>query len=306
MKNQICSKQNDRLQLQRLAAQRQMYADAKRIQALQLMLSVPVVIAVAAVVSRHDDWHVYAALYGVIVVFVDLWWVTPKIKRLQNSAARIQQLFDVEVLDLDWNEFLLGNKPAGEEVSQFADRYEKRSNSVSNLRNWYSLAVAEVDIEAARILCQRANLSWDIGLRRRYASWLTFGFITLCSIVTLIGITGEFTLTKLILTVIVPLQPALLYTAREIHGQREARERLERLIGKTIKVWDDILNSKLSKANLKDKAHGIQNALLDHRQTSPLIFDWIYTMLCRKDEDEMMKSTEYLTAELRDARRISD
>lgn len=305
MKNQICAKQNERLQLQRLAAQRQMYTDAKLIQALHLVLSVPVVIAVAVIVSRHNDWHVYAALYGVIVVFVDLWCLTPKIKQLKSRASRIQQLFDVEVLGLAWNDFLLGSKPAGEEVSQFADRYEKRANGFSSLRDWYSCAVGEVDIEAARILCQRANLSWDVSLRRRYVSWLAYGLLIFCAIVLLIGIEGEFTLTKLILTVIVPLQPALLYAAREIHGQRDSCERLERLINKAVVIWDDILNNRLSKSALKEKAQEMQSALLEHRQTCPLIFDWIYRMLRRKNQDEMTKSNEYLVSEFRNAGRIS-
>ncbi len=304
MKNQICAKQNDRLQLQRLAAQRQMYADAKSIQALQLILSVPAIIAVASIVSQHNDWHVYAALYGVIVIFVDSWCFSPKIKQLKSSAARIQQIFDVEVLELTWNEFLLGNKPAGEEVSQFADRYEKRVNGFSVLRDWYSCAVADVDIEAARILCQRANLSWDVNLRRRYVSWILYGFIVLLLIVTLIGIAGELTLTKLILTVIVPLQPALIYAAREIHGQHDACDRLDRLTNKAIGLWDDVLSNKLSNNALKEKAQAMQAAIFEHRQLSPLIFDWIYRILRRKEQNDMVKSTEYLIAELRQAGRI--
>lgn len=306
MKNQICVKQNDKLQLQRLAAQRQMYTDAKQIQAWQLVLSVPVVIAVVAVVAWREDLQVYAALYGLVVVFLDLCYLTPKVKALKKKAARTQELFDVEVLDLDWNEFLLGNRPAGEEVARFAGKYAERTSDLSDLSNWYSSAVAEVDIGAARILCQRANLSWDVELRRRYTSWLLRGLVIVCAIVTLIGVAGELTLTKLILTVIVPLQPGLLYAAREIHGQRDACERLDRLMDKALGVWDGILSDGLSSTALKEKGQAMQSALLEHRQTCPLIFDWIYKKLRRQDEKKMRKSTEYLVAELRDAGRLPD
>lgn len=305
MKNQICRKQNDELQLKRLAAQRQMYADAKQIQAIQLMLSVPFVIVAVAIASLQEDLHVYAALFGLVVVLLDLWLLTPKVKALKKRAARTQQLFDIEVLDLDWNEFLLGNKPSGEKVVQFAGKYEKRTSDLSDLRDWYSVAVAEVNIGAARILCQRANLSWDTELRRRYLMWLLWGFLTVCGIVTLIGIAGELTLTNLLLTIVIPLQPALLYTTREIQSQRETCERLNLLMDKALSVWDDILRDTLSKTTLKEKAQEMQSALLEHRQTCPLIFDWIYNKLLKQDEEAMKKNTEYLVTELRDAGRLS-
>ena len=306
MKNKICAIQNQELQLQRLAAQRQMYADAKQIQAWQLVLSIPLMIVVVTIVAWQEDLQVYAALYGLVILFLDLSYLTPKVRTLKRKAARTQELFDVEVLDLDWNEFLLGNRPGGEEVTRFAGKYEERTSDLSNLVDWYSSAVKEVDIGAARILCQRVNLSWDLQLRRRYASWLLWGFIIVCFIVTLIGIAGQLTLTKLILTVLVPLQPALLYTAREIHDQNDACENLDRLMDKALSVWDGILNVSLSRTALKEKAQAMQSALLDHRQSCPLIFDWIYRMLRMKDEEKMRKSTEYLVTELRDSGRLHD
>ena len=73
----ITSEQNTERQLQRLAAQRQLYASAKKIFGWQVVLSGPVTVVIAFLVIANPTLKGYAALWGITVALCDLFWLTP-------------------------------------------------------------------------------------------------------------------------------------------------------------------------------------------------------------------------------------
>lgn len=80
-----------------LAAQRNIYSRAKNIIGIQMALSMPIAIGVAACTILMPEFKGYAALWGILVVVFDLFVFTPWVKRLKDNGARIQERFDTNV-----------------------------------------------------------------------------------------------------------------------------------------------------------------------------------------------------------------
>jgi hypothetical protein len=117
MMNDISKLQNEPRQLQRLAAQRQLYSTAKKIFGIQLLLGGPVAIGWSLTVVATPEVRGFAAVWGALISFADLLWLTPWQKRLRERAARIQEAFDCDVLQLSWNDIKVGRSPDPELVT---------------------------------------------------------------------------------------------------------------------------------------------------------------------------------------------
>jgi hypothetical protein len=72
MSNRIPEIENDPKQLDRLAAQRPLYADAKAIQAWQMMLGVGGAVICSFLTLAFPAFKVYAALYGMVLTILDV------------------------------------------------------------------------------------------------------------------------------------------------------------------------------------------------------------------------------------------
>ena len=69
--NSIASKQNEQKQLERLAAQREIYSFAKRLHILQIGLTVIVPIILFIISSIWSSVLIYSALFGVLIFIID-------------------------------------------------------------------------------------------------------------------------------------------------------------------------------------------------------------------------------------------
>jgi pimeloyl-ACP methyl ester carboxylesterase len=87
------------------------------------------------------------------------------------------------VLDISWNEFVVGARFDAEEVFENA-REILRAGDEERLRDCYPTVVADAPIEVARLICQRENLVYDSELR------IAYGRVLFWSIVWFIGVTG--------------------------------------------------------------------------------------------------------------------
>jgi hypothetical protein len=117
------------------------------------------------------------------VTLADLFLFTPWQQRLKDLAARIQESFDCEVLDLPWQEIMVGQRPAGEAITEWGSLKAGESYDAHKLKNWYPTEIVSRDVSYARAICQRTNCWWDARLRRRYAAWWM-------AIVVLLGLAG--------------------------------------------------------------------------------------------------------------------
>src|SRR6266536_4358667 len=123
MPNHISEIENAPKQLDRLAAQRQLYSDAKTIQAWQMMLGVGGAIVCSFLTLAVPAFKVYAALYGMVLTILDIAAIEAWQQSLKEKAAKIQELFDCDVLELPWNKLKVGRQPDPEIVASASSKY---------------------------------------------------------------------------------------------------------------------------------------------------------------------------------------
>ncbi|NEP00952.1 MAG: hypothetical protein F6K58_20285 [Symploca sp. SIO2E9] len=296
--NSIPQEQNTEKQLERLAAQRQLYSDAKALQLISLVISVPLVVAWSILVAIFPKMLVYAGLWGISVTFLELFVLSQLQKSAQEKAAKIQQLFDCEVLQFNWSSLNCGIRIEPETIIDASTRFRRKNSNYSTLQNWYPVNVGQLPIHQARIICQRSNIWWDAQLRLRYAKWIIIILITLTIIVFIIGLIGGLTLEKFLSAVVVPLTPAFVFGSRQRTEHKEAATRLNRLRENAETLLQEVINRRFTSQDFERESYTLQSQIYDNRRRSPLIFDWLYSRLRRKDEEQMNRAAEALIQEL--------
>lgn len=297
MNNNI-GQQNTQHRLELLAAQRQLYTDAKNLQIISVVIGVPIVVLSSILVATFPQLAVYAGLWGIIATFLELLVFSRLQKSTQEKAAKIQQMFDCEVFQFSWASLNCGIRVDPESIVDASNRYKRKHKNYSALENWYPISVGQLPIHQARIICQRSNIWWDAKLRRRYSKWIVVIFITLTITVFLIGLVGGLTLEKFLLAVLAPLTPAFVLGLRQYTEHNEAATRLDRLRENAEILVQQTITKKLTQQDLERESYSLQNQIYDNRRRSPLIFDWLYSRLRREDEEQMNKGAESLVQEL--------
>ena len=295
--NTIPQEQMTQKQLERLAAQRQLYSDAKIIQAVLITLSVPFVIVWTLLAAVFPNLQVYVAFWGIAIVLLELVILNPWQKSLQEKAAKIQQLFDCDVLQMDWSNLNCGNRPEPEVIVEASSMFKRTDPDYSTLKNWYPASIGQLPMHLARIICQRSNCWWDAQLRRRYAVWGVVTVVGLVVIVVLVGLIGGLTLEKFFLVVLAPLTPAIVLAIRQYIEQTEAASKLDRLRERSEELWSQAIRGRATPQELTEESYKFQKEIYDCRCKNPLIFNWIYRLVRREQEEQMNRGAEALIEE---------
>lgn len=296
--NRISQEQNSLNQLEKLAAQRQLYSNAKTIQNISILTSVPLVIFWSICVAIFSKIEVYAALWGIAVTILEVIVLNPFVKSLQEKAALIQQMFDCDVLELNWSNLNCGSRVEPETIIDAAVKYRKKNLNYSSLENWYPISTGQLPIHQARIICQRSNVWWDAQLRLRYSRWVLFVLLIMTMFVFLLGLIGGLTLEKFVFAVLAPLTPTFVFGLRQYTENKEAASKLDRLREAAESIWDTVINNRITPQDLEKESYVLQTQIYDNRRRNPLIPDWIYSQLKRKIEEQMNKGAEVLISEI--------
>lgn len=298
--NDITEIQNSEKQLRRLAAQRQLYSTAKRIFVAQLILGGPIAVTCSISALALPVVEGYVAVWAVLITLCDLFWLEPWQKRLKDRAARIQEVFDCDVLNLSWNDIKVGKKPDAELVKEQADKYFKHVQNSMPLSNWYPVVVGSLPIDMARIVCQRSNCWWDSKQRKHYAILIVATLAVICSVILGVGFIGGLTLEKFFLVIVAPLLPAVVIGIRQYSDQMEAAERLDKLKEHADELWAAACQP-FPASDLAIKSRFLQDEIFENRRKSPFVFDWIFRRVRNSYEDQMNYSAEQLVDEARKA-----
>lgn len=294
--NPIAQYQNEPRQLERLAAQRQYYSDAKNCSSLQLILGVilPGLFALATLLL--PSLSTFAAIYGVLILFTNIVTLDPIVSTKKKCAAEVQDIFDRDVLELPQSEIIRNRSVSEEDISEQAAKYQK-SNSLDLLLNWYTPTVSNIDIHVGRILCQRMNVQWDMRIRKSYSN-LLFTVITLLIIaVAIAGVFSHLLFAQVILT-ISSLSPFLQFATSQRARNSEASERLDILRTSFQSVFNLILEKSITPQRLDQFAREAQALLHEHRSRSPLIPDCMYVKSKHKNEQIMKEAIDKLLADV--------
>jgi len=302
--NAIPGTQNTPRHLEQLAAQRELYSEAKIIQAVEMISALlpPLLLLFALLIGER--LYVYAALLGCILAVLDVALWSPLQKKKRQAAAIIQELFDCEVFGMPWNSVEAGQRPTPELVAKYAEKYNKKVHKGSPIDKWYSPDIGALPLPLARVACQRSNIVWDLELRRRYVFRIAFLLSFLTVGVVVLALVRGLTVEGFLLSIVLPLVPAYVVGLQQIFDQREAMVRLDRLLDHATRLWDNALEREVSEATLDQESRRLQDQIFSHRAQTPTIFDWIYKRLRGEQERLMYKGIEDLVEEARKRGRV--
>lgn len=298
--NHIPILQNSQKQLERLAAQRELYSSAKKYYSLQLIgnVLIPIVLSLGAIFC--NSIAVYAALYGVCFFIFDILIIDPTISLRKTKAAKIQELFDCEILYISQSPLKTANDITVEEVLTHYNAHQKIQTNIENLKNWYPSEVGSVPIEVARLICQRTNCWWDAKLRISYCNLLKFVSVLSSLLLIILGILGHLSFEEVVL-ISSALIPFFQFTVKQLIDNSSSSERLGKLGQFINNNWEQLLNHNLNENDLKDLSRPIQDEIYENRIASPLILDWFYKFFRTKDEEIMSKTADILVREYFDS-----
>jgi len=294
--NQIPAIQNSQKQLERLAAQRELYSSAKKWHGTQIILTVILPVVLATVAFFKTEFAVIAAIFGVLSFLIDISTIEPMIKKRKTKAAKIQELFDCEVLGLPKSPLKTVDDIAVEEVLLYYNAHMKISTNVEKIKDWYSPKVGELPLKIGRILCQRTNCWWDSKLRQRYSSFLKYTSMFLFATILIAGFISDLSLINITL-IAGSLIPLFQFCIKQCNDNLDTAKRLDELVLFSTQIWNDALTTIYSDESLLNNSRRLQDEIFEHRSKSPLILDLYYNFFRDNDEALMNRSSEILVEE---------
>ncbi len=275
-------------QLEWLAAQRELYGEAKQVLLLRTCLVVAASLY-AAVLTVNS----YAVAGFILLSLLDRFVLARWQEGLTEQAATIQEMFDCEVLQIPWNEVKVGRRVDSEVVVRHAARYKNRYRdpSYEKVQPWYPISVGAAPIHIARVICQRANCRWDAEQRRRYARCILGALLGVVVIIVFLGVARRLTVEQLVLHVVAPLLPALMLGGEQYLAHKASAERMDRLKTRADQLWDEAVR-RAPPSTLESKCRMLQDEIFEHRKGSPPVFDSFYRWLRSGLQEEMDRAAE--------------
>lgn len=296
----IIDRENLPKNIEKLAAQKELYFRAKRLFALQLFLTIVVTVLLTALsfaLSYYGydfpDW--VRGFYGVIVTILDLFLINRFINKLRQKAASIQESFDCNVLDLECNKILVGEEPLSEDIKKYSDKHLRRVKNFDKLKTWYAETIKDVDGIAAKVICQRSNFAYDYAIRNNFLYWVVGISIGIFALLVIGSVAKNITLQSFFLTVLLPFMPVLTLSVKLYNDHNASIKNLESLKSHLKTLWSNILHG--TETNPENAIRQIQDKIYLNRKSNPLIPERIYDYLRPKLEEQMYYGVEELVEE---------
>jgi hypothetical protein len=281
--NAIGERQNASRMLNLLRARARMYAEIKGVQRIYFLIILALPAGSLGAVLWLPEAKPWVSLGALIVGALDAIFIDSWRKRRIKTAARVQEEFDCEVLDIPWNKFTAGKTITAEEISSFAEppfppKREER------LHDWYPMRIRNLPIHVARLVCQRTNLWYDSQLRKTYQAALMV--LAVVYFFFLLLLAWQFTVADFILVALVPFGPFFTWIVREYHRQGDTITLVDRLLSEiesSLEVFTQVRDSTDAQARSRE----LQDAIFAHRASSPLVSNLVYRFKRTKLESQM-------------------
>jgi hypothetical protein len=233
----ISERQNTEHSVQLLRADSRYYLLAKRVHAVRMAGMLVLALLAPVLLFRFSSWaDAVAAIAGAWVLAgrTGLSWLED---RWIAKAVTIQEQFDVEVFDIEWNTALAGARAAPEDIHSAARRYSSEKK-IERLKNWYPTSVDEAPWPLNVVLCQRSSAVW--GRRGHYVyalvvlglgiAWFLAGIV--------MAVADHATLAAYLIVVFLPSQPAFLDTIDLFRGHLQQSEAKGAIEIRTTDLWN--------------------------------------------------------------------
>ena len=295
----IIENENLSVNIERLAAQREMYSLGKTYFNLQLIFNVliTVLLLVVGLLLNHFceikiDW--VRTFYAFTILLIDNLVITSLINQLRQKASSVQEMFDCDVLNIEWNKILVGEKPHNEEVNKFYKKHLSRVKDLSNLKNWYAISISEINTNAAKLICQRSNFYYDFALRNYFIRWVIGIAVALLIIIVFSSCLNDVSTRTLFISGLFPYLPILSMALRLYNEHTTSIKNLESLKSAINSAWSNLLKKEVvSEQTIRQ----IQDKIFLNRKSNPLIPDKMYNKLRSNLEEQMYYSVSLLVEE---------
>lgn len=271
-----------------LKAQRVTYSRAKIIRFTKY--SITILLAVLAPIifiyspEKINTFGVIGAIWTLIaflIGYIEKWLV--------KRAATIQEIFDTELYQIDWNEISYGEKQIPLEYINGITENFTNSDLEFEFKNWYE-GIDNIEKPISILLCQRQNIVWDFKLRDIYAYIVIFLLIINFIIgLLLFSYTGE-SLVNYLIGLILPSLSANILGIEEAIGHLSISKRKKDLSNKLVTLINQVRNENriIENTDLRD----IQNVIFEERLKAPLIPDFIFNFLKKKYSNNSIVSIQ--------------
>lgn len=288
----ISVKQNNELNINRLAAQRQIYTDAKKLTYFQFLLcGIIIVICSLFRIVINEEYDIYIIILSIICIIFNEIFLTDKIKNLKYKAAMIQEEFDCDVLQINKNIIKYGNISMLEIIKEYSIKYLIKNKNYEKLKNWYS----DINIENKyiKLFCQNMNIWWNQKLRERYTIFLLSSISVIFLVLLIFAVIYGLTIKTFISYVFFPVLPSLVLVYRTNKDNKESIRKL-----KDLKIkYNNILEKTKDESNYinnqyESDVRNLQDLIFDNRAYSPLIPDILYFLSRNKYEKIAYETTK--------------
>lgn len=278
MNNEIVTRQNEEKAIEYLAAQRQIYSEAKKLDNIGIIFSVilPLVLSIMQLFFKENIfWSLSSKILSIVSMFVGM-AVGSFVKKGKNVAAMIQQMFDVYVYQMPWDNKLFGKeKNLSYLIAEKSKILLDKAGERDKLMNWYTGCVEEGVSNIKGIwMCQKENFNWDVNLRKKYKKSCSIIVGVLIVGILLAGLVNDESIIVLIsrFAFILPMLKWLFPMIKQLNDDIRNMQEI-----------DELIND--SEEKTMDDLQEIQNKLYVHRKSCYAIPDFFYNRYKDNDED---------------------
>ena len=268
MREEIGKRQNSEWSLDRLAAKRFLYGQAKCVENLRLAAILLVAfLLLSALAAESGAFSQGATMAVVLLWFIDQVALVPWAARMREEAAAIQEDFDCRVLGIAWPGYLGVARPTDDRVRVLSNRAHKAGVARNELADWYRVDEIPEEPVPARLHCQRVNCDWDSRLRGEWIRLVGFTVSTLGLVGVVAGAALGITLLEVVLGVAAGIR-LLAWLFLEQRAHSAAQKRMKNLHG--------YLSLGEGGPTTETDVRLVQAAIFEHRRSSPSVPDWYY------------------------------
>jgi len=292
----ILEKQNEAQNLALLASQRQFYNRAKRWMTFRLyssllLLLYPLLLAFFPSLGLVQGYLPFA---GVAIVALTYLWIKPREKSFVEMAAKIQERFDVAVLEIPDNplEFyenlsdVAVRKAALKHLAAFDikigyfQQVTKEQWVKTGLYDWYAIP-SNISQTRAALFCQKSNLFWDMRQRKFFTNLFLMLALVVFILPLAVAYYCQLTTPEYVNKILVLSLPFLLLcfdNYRAHHDILMQQQQSLYALTTTLRTKED---------PEKDLLRNTQNAIYHNRNQVALVPNWLYKILRRNYENDM-------------------
>lgn len=281
MKKNTLQLQNNDKAIQMLAAQRNIYSNAKRIKSLITVLIVVFVPIFSLVALRYTHLAPYSAIFSIAVLAIN-GILGILLTNMKAKAASIQELFDEYVLGIETNDLIITQTDLTEDIEEYGNA-ELKKRGKQKLLDWYPKSLSSKTTNGLQVSAQKINSWWDYRLRNSYTIFMAILSVLIVLGLFVLGLIVDLKLSEFVLIVIVPAVPLLQLAFSEIVANYQSAKKASSNLAQA-----NFLLKNLSLPNIDTRVRALQDAIYLHRSSAPMILDFIY-WVSRDKKEGLMK-----------------